>query len=147
MTITQAQLDDMILRENTYMTIEGDTLIFRCTIQLKLGATVSDVTCVSGPLMDDERDAHLGNIRARAMRQVKAIAQYAQAQGVAPSTAKERAEVELTELRAKVRGLNAWLSKSRPVTISEIEWELQHEQRTHMIGYMEVLETRLENWE
>lgn len=145
--LTQAQLDDMIQSEITFVSPEGDATAFRCSLRLKLGATVSGVIFVDGSVDSAEREAYFTKVRAKALSQVRAIAKYAQANGVKASTPKERVKDELTETCGRLSNLSVLLSKKRPDHISKHQWELIQEQQTVMYDLAEILDARLKEWD
>lgn len=63
------------------------------------------------------------------------------------STPKERLEQEIKEVDERLVALDTLLSKDRPAFISELQWELLHEQYKHQWSYSNVLHKRLRAWE
>ena len=61
-------------------------------------------------------------------------------------TAKQCVEVELVELKTKLKSLSKLLQGDKPDFISDIQWELMIEQEFHMLEYAHILEERLKEW-
>ncbi|WP_081407333.1 Gp49 family protein [Acinetobacter sp. A47] len=144
--VTPEQIESVIAKEE-YFTLPDSTVTL-CSLTLVNGIVMVGKSACVDPA---NYDAALGEKYARedAIRQIWPLEGYLLAEKLSkqPRTPKGRVELELEEVRERFAGLHTFISNGQPTGMSDIQWDLLHEQRQHMRAYVQVLETRLENWE
>lgn len=145
--IAKEELEALIKTE-FYIVVPESTMTL-CVLELANGFRVTGESACLNPA---DFDAELGRKYAYedAFNQLWKLEGYARASEDARKpkfhTPKDRVEAELAEVHARIGGLSTFI-KNGQHSVCDLQWELLHEQRSHMKAYASVLQTRLEVWD